>query len=100
MNASDSLSTMILRSAGIYSDEVLEKIVVQRARNPGMGLAEAAVKFGWRYKRIRNMRSRCAGNVPVHRRLYIMPCSLYNEYKYTNLLRFDVILWTTRPKMV
>ena len=46
MNASDSLSTMILRSAGIYSDEALEKIVVQRARNPGMGLAEAAVKFG------------------------------------------------------
>ena len=46
MNTSDSLSTMILRSAGIYSDEALEKIATQRTANPGMGLAEAAVKFG------------------------------------------------------
>ena len=37
---------MILGSAGIYSDEALEKIASQRAANPGMGLAEAAVKFG------------------------------------------------------
>ena len=37
---------MLLRSAGIYSDEALEKITTQRAANPGMGLAEAAVKFG------------------------------------------------------
>ena len=46
MNESDSLSTMILRSAGIYSDEALEKIATQRAANPEMGLAEAVVKFG------------------------------------------------------
>ena len=37
---------MILKSAGIYSDEQLEKIFSNRAQNPGMGLAEAAVKFG------------------------------------------------------
>ena len=37
---------MILRSAGIYSDEQLERIAANRAANPGMGLAEAAVKFG------------------------------------------------------
>ena len=46
MNESESLSTMILRSAGIYTDEALAKIAAQRAENPGMGLAEAAVKFG------------------------------------------------------
>ena len=39
---------MILKSAGIYSDEQLERIVANRAANPGMGLAEAAVKFGGR----------------------------------------------------
>ena len=39
---------MILRSAGIYSDEQLERIAANRAANPGMGLAEAAVKFGGR----------------------------------------------------
>ena len=37
---------MILRSAGIYSGEQLERIAANRAANPGMGLAEAAVKFG------------------------------------------------------
>lgn len=37
---------MILKSAGIYSDETLEKIFSLRAANPGMGLAEAAIKFG------------------------------------------------------
>ena len=41
-----SLATQILKSSGLYSDEVLERIVTQRAANPGMGLAEAAVKFG------------------------------------------------------
>ena len=46
MNENDSLSTIILRSAGIYSGEALERIATQRAANPGMGLAEAAVKFG------------------------------------------------------
>ncbi len=37
---------MILRSAGIYSGDQLARIVASRAANPGMGLAEAAVKFG------------------------------------------------------
>ena len=37
---------MILKSAGIYSDEQLQRIAESRAANPGMGLAEAAVKFG------------------------------------------------------
>ena len=41
-----SLANQILKSAGIYSDEVLERIATHRASNPGMGLAEAAVKFG------------------------------------------------------
>ena len=36
----------MLRSAGLYSDEQLLRIVNGRASNPGMGLAEAAVKFG------------------------------------------------------
>ena len=45
-SGSDSLATMILRSAGIYSDEALSRISEQRSANPGTGLAEAAVKFG------------------------------------------------------
>ena len=46
MAENSSLASMILRSAGIYSDEQLERIAANRAANPGMGLAEAAVKFG------------------------------------------------------
>ena len=41
-----SLANMILKSSGIFSDEQLERIAANRAANPGMGLAEAAVKFG------------------------------------------------------
>ncbi len=41
-----SLASQILKSSGLYSDEALDKIATQRAANPGMGLAEAAVKFG------------------------------------------------------
>ena len=37
---------MILRSAGIYSDEQIERIFANRQQSPGMGLAEAVVKFG------------------------------------------------------
>ena len=37
---------MLLKSSGIYSDEAIERISSQRAANPGMGLAEAVVKFG------------------------------------------------------
>ena len=42
----NSLANMILKSAGIYSDEQLQRIAENRAASPGMGLAEAAVKFG------------------------------------------------------
>ncbi len=37
---------MILKSSGLYSDEILVRISEQRSANPGMGLAEAAVKYG------------------------------------------------------
>ena len=42
----DSLSRMVLKAAGIYSDAALDRIFGGRASNPGMGLKEAAVKFG------------------------------------------------------
>ncbi len=41
-----SLAHQILKDSGLYSDEALSRIESQRAANPGMGLAEAAVKFG------------------------------------------------------
>ena len=37
---------MILKSAGIYSDDALDKIFERRAANPEMSLRDAAVKFG------------------------------------------------------
>ncbi len=40
------MAISLLRSTGIYSDEQLSRIVNGRFANPGMGLAEAAVKFG------------------------------------------------------
>ena len=43
---SGSLANMILKSSGLYSDEILVRISEQRSANPGMGLAEAAVKYG------------------------------------------------------
>ena len=46
MSAADSLSLMLLKAASIYSPEALARIADGRAANPGMGLAEAAVKFG------------------------------------------------------
>jgi type II secretion system protein E len=46
MAESSSLANLLLKSAGIYSDEQLARIANGRASNPGMGLAEAAVKFG------------------------------------------------------
>jgi len=45
-NEGASLAALILRRAGIYSDETVERIVAMRTANAGMGLAEAAVKFG------------------------------------------------------
>ncbi len=41
-----SLSETILKSAGIYSDEQIKRIFKGREATPGMGLAEAAVKYG------------------------------------------------------
>ena len=46
MDSAARLATVILRSAGIYSDGALDRILSQRALNPGMGLTEAAIKFG------------------------------------------------------
>ena len=46
MKENSSLSGLVLKSTGIYSDEAVSRILTQRAANPGMGLAEAAVKFG------------------------------------------------------
>ncbi len=43
---SGSLFEMILQRAGIYSPERIAHIAASRAANPGMGLAEAAVRFG------------------------------------------------------
>ena len=46
MNDTFQLATAILRSTGLYSDDALARVENGRAENPGMGLAEAAVKFG------------------------------------------------------
>ena len=46
MDETESLSALLLRRLGIYSDEAVAEILSRRATNPGMGLAEAAVKFG------------------------------------------------------
>lgn len=46
MGDSSSLAAAVLRCSGIYGDERIERIFAQRAVNPGMRLAEAAVKFG------------------------------------------------------
>ena len=37
---------MLLKSSGLYSEDALGRIAAGREANPGMGLAEAAVKFG------------------------------------------------------
>ncbi len=52
MKEHDSLAVAVLRSAGVFSDEALEKIVSGRAENPGMPLVEAAVKFGGLKERV------------------------------------------------
>lgn len=46
MSEKGSLATVVLKAAGIYSADQVEHILARRAENPGMGLAEAAVKFG------------------------------------------------------
>ena len=40
------LAMSVLKGVGIYSEDALAKIAAGRDSNPGMGLAEAAVKFG------------------------------------------------------
>ena len=39
---------LVLKATGIYSDAQVSRIIEARDANPGMGLAEAAVKFGGR----------------------------------------------------
>ena len=46
MSEMSSLANLILSRAGLYSEAQLERIAANRAANPGMSLAEAAVKFG------------------------------------------------------
>ncbi|MBO7482263.1 MAG: type II/IV secretion system protein [Kiritimatiellae bacterium] len=46
MSETSSLAAMILGRTGLYTDAQLAHIAEGRASNPGMGLAEAAVKFG------------------------------------------------------
>lgn len=46
MSESLSLTNIVLKSAGIFSDEQISRIISSRAENPEMGLCEAAVKFG------------------------------------------------------
>jgi type II secretory ATPase GspE/PulE/Tfp pilus assembly ATPase PilB-like protein len=46
MNEASTLAGMLLKSSGLYSEEALARIAAARAANPGMHLAEAAVKFG------------------------------------------------------
>ncbi len=46
MSDKESLAAVVLKAAQIYTSEQVEHILSMRAANPGMGLAEAAVKFG------------------------------------------------------
>jgi len=46
MNQNSSLATLVLKSAGVFTDAALERILAARERNPGMSLSEACVKFG------------------------------------------------------
>ena len=46
MNQNSSLATLVLKSAGVFTDAALERMLAARERNPGMSLSEACVKFG------------------------------------------------------
>ena len=46
MAETSRLALSVLKATGLYSDEALARIAAQREANPGMGLAEATVKFG------------------------------------------------------
>ena len=46
MNDNSSLSQLILKTSGLFTDDQLKRILDGRADNEGMSLIEAAVKFG------------------------------------------------------
>lgn len=46
MTENTSLTNIVLRTAGIFSDDQISRIISGRTENPGMTLCEAAVKFG------------------------------------------------------
>ena len=46
MAETSRLALSVLKATGLYSDESIARIAAQREANPGMGLAEATVKFG------------------------------------------------------
>lgn len=46
MTENTSLTNIVLRTAGIFSDDQISRIILGRSENPGMTLCEAVVKFG------------------------------------------------------
>ena len=46
MTENTSLTNIVLKTAGIFSDDQISRIILGRSENPGMTLCEAAVKFG------------------------------------------------------
>jgi type II secretion system protein E len=46
MSDNASLSSLILKSCGIFSDEAISRILIRKSENSDMKLVEAAVKFG------------------------------------------------------
>ena len=46
MTENTSLTNIVLRTAGIFSDDQISRVISGRAENPKMTLCEAAVKFG------------------------------------------------------
>ena len=46
MNNSSQLFITVLKATGLYTDEVIARIISSRAENQGMSLIEAVLKFG------------------------------------------------------
>ena len=46
MTENTSLTNIVLKTAGIFSDDQISRIILGRSENPGMTLCEAAIKFG------------------------------------------------------
>ena len=61
MAETSRLALSVLKATGLYSDEALARIAAQREANPGMGLAEAAVKFGGVRERMHAARTAARG---------------------------------------